>query len=159
MHDKVKIVIGLVTFLILVTFPFWVNMATGTDWGRPNKVIEEEIARLRADPGLPCALKQSEEERAAGAPNLAMVNQHMALLLEWRDEVVRDGDREVPKWWQDAAGKPRVVHGRTLKKSLTDGCLVCHTKKKPGEKKDKFCDVCHTYVEMDPYCWDCHVVP
>ncbi len=159
MNDKAKIIAGLVVFLALFTAPFWINIATGQDWSRPNRVVEEEIARLRQDPGLPCALKQTDEERAQGLPNIEMTNRHMALLLEWRDEVVRDGDRTIPEWWQDRNGNPIVVHGRPLKKSLSDGCLVCHTKKKPGESEDKFCDVCHTYVEMEPYCWDCHVVP
>ncbi len=159
MNDKIKIVIGLVSFLVLTSSPFWLNIATGTDWARPNEVVEQEVARLRADPGLPCALKQSDKERAQGRPNREMIDKHMALLLEWRDQVVRDGDREVPEWWQDAKGQGRVVRGRRLEKSLSGGCLVCHTKKKPGETEYKFCDACHTYVQIDPYCWDCHVVP
>jgi hypothetical protein len=37
--------------------------------------------------------------------------------------------------------------------SLSDTCLDCHS------KKDQFCDACHTYSAVDPYCWTCHVVP
>jgi hypothetical protein len=37
--------------------------------------------------------------------------------------------------------------------SLTGTCLDCHS------DKEKFCDACHTYSAVDPYCWDCHVIP
>ena len=32
-------------------------------------------------------------------------------------------------------------------------CLGCH------EDKTKFCDKCHTYASVNPYCWDCHTNP
>jgi hypothetical protein len=37
--------------------------------------------------------------------------------------------------------------------SLTRTCLDCHS------NKAEFCDRCHTYMAVDPYCWDCHVEP
>ena len=38
-------------------------------------------------------------------------------------------------------------------KSLTLECLSCHS------NKDKFCDECHEYLKVKPYCWDCHIIP
>ena len=32
-------------------------------------------------------------------------------------------------------------------------CMSCHA------NKDKFCDRCHDYLAVKPYCWDCHVEP
>ena len=37
--------------------------------------------------------------------------------------------------------------------SLTNTCLGCHS------NKAQFCDQCHNYLEVTPYCWDCHVDP
>ncbi|MBS1262121.1 MAG: hypothetical protein MAG453_01460 [Calditrichaeota bacterium] len=68
--------------------------------------------------------------------------EHMDLLNRWRDEYVRYGDRDFTDH-----------RGRTFEKSLTKTCLDCHA------NKDTFCDRCHNYMAVDPYCWDCHVVP
>jgi len=71
-----------------------------------------------------------------------MRTSHMKLLDDWRDESLRDGDRA-----------PVEVDGVKYEKSLMNGCLKCHTDKK------KFCDECHVYASVKPYCWDCHYVP
>ena len=67
---------------------------------------------------------------------------HMDLLDTWRDTVVREGVRT----YTSEAGKDYTM-------SLSDTCLGCHS------KKEQFCDACHTYSAVDPYCWSCHVVP
>ena len=58
------------------------------------------------------------------------------------DDVVRRGDR---------------VHvtpdGRRYEKSLTHTCLGCH------QSKANSCDRCHDYLDVKPYCWECHVDP
>ncbi|MFC1707854.1 sulfate reduction electron transfer complex DsrMKJOP subunit DsrJ [Planctomycetota bacterium] len=70
---------------------------------------------------------------------------HMDLLNDWREEVVRNGKR--------------YYHGKAawnkepFEMSLTRTCLGCHS------NKEQFCDACHNYLAVDPYCWDCHVVP
>jgi hypothetical protein len=71
-----------------------------------------------------------------------MRTSHMKLLDDWRDEVLRDGDRT-----------PIEVDGVKYEKSLMNGCMKCH------EDKKKFCDECHTYASVKPYCWDCHFLP
>jgi hypothetical protein len=67
---------------------------------------------------------------------------HMDLLNNWRDEVVREGKRIYIS-----------EDGSKYEMSLTLTCLRCH------DNKAKFCDQCHNYVGVDPYCWDCHVAP
>ncbi len=71
--------------------------------------------------------------------------EHMYLLDVWRDSVVRDADR-----------KYTGTNGETFNMSLSTGensCLGCH------EDKAKFCDSCHDYASVSPYCWDCHTNP
>jgi hypothetical protein len=68
---------------------------------------------------------------------------HMDLLNQWRDEVVRHDERVFVS----------PLDGVRYDKSLTRTCLGCHTNKKT------FCDACHTYMAVSPYCWDCHVAP
>jgi hypothetical protein len=71
-----------------------------------------------------------------------MTAYHMDLLNDWRDEVVRQGVRfEIN------------AQGVRYEKSLTNTCLGCH------ENKDQFCDKCHDYMGVEPYCWECHIVP
>ncbi len=76
-------------------------------------------------------------------PDADMRAEHMQLLNRWRDQVLRTGDRSFD-----------VKIGDTMyQKSLMNTCMQCHTSKK------KFCDRCHTYASVKPYCWDCHVAP
>jgi hypothetical protein len=65
---------------------------------------------------------------------------HVELLTDWRDSVVRDGSRT----YKSRDGKEYQI-------SLTGTCLGCH------QKKEDFCDRCHTYMKVSPKCWDCHV--
>jgi hypothetical protein len=70
---------------------------------------------------------------------------HMSLLNEWRTAVVRNADRIYV-----------AANGHSFNMSLSTGensCLGCH------EDKAKFCDACHTYTSVDPYCWECHTNP
>ena len=71
-----------------------------------------------------------------------MRESHMTMLDDWRNEVVRFGKRE----------KIHIA-GKEYEKSLQNGCMKCHTSKK------KFCDECHQYAAVKPYCWDCHIPP
>jgi hypothetical protein len=72
-------------------------------------------------------------------PAAEMRAEHMVLLRQWRDDVVRRGDR-----------KEIMIGGVPYKKSLTGSCMRCHT------GKEKFCDRCHTTLSSAPRCWDCH---
>ena len=68
---------------------------------------------------------------------------HMDLLDTWRDDVVRRGVREFTV----------EKTGEKVPMSLTLTCVNCHS------NKSQFCDACHTYMAVSPYCWDCHVAP
>ena len=71
-----------------------------------------------------------------------MRTHHMKVLDMWRNEVVRDGER-----YYTATG------GKVFDKSLQNTCMQCHS------NKSKFCDQCHNYMGVAPYCWDCHIAP
>lgn len=73
-------------------------------------------------------------------PTAYMKAEHMQLLDVWRDTVVRDGIRTYVN-----------EDGKAFNMSLSNTCLDCHS------NKEKFCDVCHNYASVDPYCWDCHI--
>ncbi len=123
MHDGGKIISGLIIFLVLVTFPFWFTFASGTPGYKP-------------DPQKPANEKTCIESKEY------MNAWHMDMLNQWRDAVVRDGQRMYIS-----------SDGKKYEMSLTNTCMKCHT------DKEKFCDQCHNYVGVSPYCWECHVEP
>jgi len=69
-----------------------------------------------------------------------MKAEHMQLLDIWRDSVVRRGERIYVS-----------PEGKEYAMSLTNTCLDCHS------NKADFCDRCHNYASVRPYCWDCHI--
>ena len=125
MRDRGRIVLGLLVFVILATFPIWYNLATGGSEPPEDPVIPPELA------GTDCV-----------RDGTAMKTEHMQLLMDWRDEVVRENDRVFT-----------AADGRRFHKSLSTTCMDCHA------NKDEFCDRCHDYLGVAPYCWDCHVEP
>ncbi len=124
MRDTGWIIIGLVIFVILVTYPIWYNAASGKAEYVPDLVYPAEATEC---------VKSTEYMRAS----------HMDLLDEWRDEVVREGDRIFV-----------AANGVAYDKSLVNTCMDCHT------SKEDFCDRCHNYMAVGtPLCWECHVAP
>ena len=75
-------------------------------------------------------------------PTAYMRSLHMDLLNNWRDEAVRSEDRTYVGFG-----------GKEYEKSLAGTCMNCHS------NKEEFCDRCHEYVGVEPYCWDCHAEP
>jgi hypothetical protein len=71
-----------------------------------------------------------------------MKTEHMLVLDIWRDTVVRSAKRVYVN-----------ESGKEFEMSLTNTCLDCHT------EKAEFCDKCHNYASVTPYCWDCHIDP
>jgi len=69
-----------------------------------------------------------------------MKAEHMQLLDVWRDSVVRRGERIYVS-----------PEGKEYTMSLSNTCLDCHS------NKADFCDRCHNYASVRPYCWDCHI--
>jgi len=43
--------------------------------------------------------------------------------------------------------------GKEYQKSISKTCIKCHP------NKADFCDQCHNYTAVKPYCWECHIEP
>lgn len=102
-------------------------------WYNPGK------AAKAPEPKLTPEAKEAErcvEDKAY------MTTSHQHLLDKWRQSAVRDGER----YYESDSGK-------IYYKSLQMTCMDCHS------NKDKFCDQCHNYLGVTPYCWDCHIEP
>jgi hypothetical protein len=90
-------------------------------------------------------LKLSEKAKAAKEcieDKSYMKAEHMQILDVWRDTVVRDAKRVYVN-----------SKGKEFEMSLSNTCLDCHV------EKAEFCDKCHNYASVTPYCWDCHIDP
>jgi hypothetical protein len=123
MNDMPKIIIGLVVFLMLIGFPIWYNVAND----RAGYVPELD----KPTKGDQC-VRDTEWMRT----------NHMDLLDEWRDLVVRDQQR-----FESNQVSPQ------MEMSLSNTCMDCHS------NMSAFCDRCHDYMGVQPYCWDCHIEP
>ncbi|MBC8200176.1 MAG: sulfate reduction electron transfer complex DsrMKJOP subunit DsrJ [Desulfobacterales bacterium] len=78
-------------------------------------------------------------------PKEYMKAEHMQILDIWRDGVVREANRVYIS-----------ETGKKFNMSLStgdDSCMGCHS------NKADFCDKCHDYASVTPYCWDCHIEP
>ena len=92
---------------------------------------------------LPLPEKPTNGARQCVAATETMRTSHMVMLNTWRDDIVRTGGTRQGK----------TEDGTEYVRSLQKGCMKCHTSKK------KFCDECHNYAAVKPYCWDCHIQP
>jgi hypothetical protein len=122
-YDGGKIIPGLIVFLGLVCLPILYNMSNGAAEAKPELVKPA---------GMSACIEDSEYMRRA----------HMDLLVDWRETVVRTGERI----YTSTSGEKWVM-------SLSGTCLDCH------ENKQEFCNRCHDYMGVKPYCWDCHIEP
>jgi len=122
MNDRGKIITGLIIFIAIATLPFWYNMGKAAP-------APEPILTAKAKAAKEC-VRSTEYMRA----------EHMQLLDQWRDTVVRNADRI----YVNEKGKAYTM-------SLSNTCLDCHS------NKAEFCDRCHDYASARPYCWDCHI--
>lgn len=95
------------------------------------------------DPKIDTPVIQAMTDKKCIEPKETMKTTHMKILDEWRNDVVRgDYNRQMT-----------TADGRVFEKSLQNGCMKCHS------NKTKFCDQCHNYMEVKPFCWDCHIAP
>jgi hypothetical protein len=129
MYDVWKIITGLIIFVVLFTSPIWLNLFSTSSKIKPELVYPKDA-------------KQCVEDKDY------MNHYHMDILNEWRDKVVRNNKRYLVK-----NGVPITYNGERLEMSLSLACMKCH------ENKQQFCDQCHNYLDVKPYCWDCHVEP
>ncbi|MGD0872139.1 MAG: sulfate reduction electron transfer complex DsrMKJOP subunit DsrJ [Bryobacteraceae bacterium] len=120
MSERAIIAAGIALFLAGAGFPFWRNAV--------------ELPR-------PLELRLPQGQRECVRPVAYMRTSHGDLLEDWRDRVVRSGERFFT-----------APDGRVRELSLVRTCLDCH-------EKAGFCDRCHQYVAVAPDCWNCHVDP
>ncbi|MHB1130883.1 MAG: sulfate reduction electron transfer complex DsrMKJOP subunit DsrJ [Chloroflexota bacterium] len=124
MYDSKYVVAGLSLFVgVFLGFSIF---AIGT--GSTNK--------------LPQPVLPKDETQCVESTEFMRAN-HMQMLVEWREEVVRNNDRVYVS----------RLSGKQFEKSLTNTCMSCH------ENKQEFCDTCHSSAGVSPNCWDCHNVP
>jgi hypothetical protein len=132
LYDVGKIFIGILVFAAIAAFPFYYNI------GRVNAKPEPKFDT----PAIQEWEKQYGKKECVESKEF-MRAEHMQLLNNWRDSVVR----------QDNRGYLSSTSHKRFNMSLQNGCMNCHSNKK------KFCDECHTYMSVTPYCWDCHIQP
>ena len=130
-YDGKNILIGLVIFIVLVTFPVWFNHGKAAPAPEPKldtPVISQMVHKQ-------CVLPKGE-----------MITGHMKLLNEWRTQVVRDNMRMYV-----------ASDGKTYEMSLQNECMKCHSNK--SQFCDKCHDYAGLEHGSDPYCWNCHIAP
>ncbi len=132
LYDGGKIIIGLLVFVAFATFPFYFNI------GKVNAKPDPKTDT----PAIQEWVKQNGKKECVESKEYMRL-EHMQLLNQWRDSVVRDYNR----------GYISDSNHKRFDMSLQNGCMKCHSNKK------KFCDDCHTYMSVVPYCWDCHIQP
>jgi len=124
MYDGGKIIPGLVVFVALALAPMLLGATLGQGATKPQLTLP------------------ADEKSCIESTDYMRAN-HMQLLVAWRDQVVRDGQRTYV-----------ASDGKEYEMSLTGTCIQqCHT------KKSEFCDRCHDYASVSLNCWSCHVVP
>lgn len=99
----------------------------------------DKWAAKTPEPELTAKAKEAKE---CVEPKSYIRNQHMKLLDEWRNDAIRKANRI----YKSSTGKIYDI-------SLQNTCMECHS------NKSKFCDQCHNYAGVAPYCWDCHIEP
>lgn len=141
MYDSGKIITGIAIFVVLFTFPFWFAM------GKAAPAPESNL-------NTP-AINQLTEKKCIEDTEYMREN-HMKILNDWRETVVRDGN-----------GIYVAKDGTEYEMSLQNTCLECHADTEdlitssPTEdlltEDAGFCFECHDYASVDPDCWECHL--
>lgn len=160
MNDKPRIIAGLVVFIALALFPVWYGLG-GMASGYPTDKDDLELDLPdRADQ----VLFATDADYHCIEDLEFMRANHMDTLNNWRNAVVRDGQK---LYTSQAYGVPYEM-------SLTHTCMRCH------KSRQAFCAKCHEYAgvksfgRLDPsmapppgqaepqeeygvMCWNCHL--
>lgn len=118
MYNAKYIIPALILFVLAVTSPFWLNCGqekyeypkVALPQGEGMEECIEDVAYMRAN--------------------------HMKLLIEWRDQALREGNTVYV-----------ATNGKKWDISLQNTCMACHA------NYTEFCEKCHTQNSVDPYCW------
>jgi hypothetical protein len=102
-----------------------------------NIFINAGKAQVAPEPVL---TERAKAAKACVRSTEYMKAEHMKVLDVWRHAVVRNAERIYVN-----------SKGQAFAMSLSNTCLDCHS------NKTEFCDRCHDYASVRPYCWDCHI--
>lgn len=127
MRDSRYIIAGLIIFVVLFSFPFWSNVGKAATV--PNPSLDTP------------AIQKLSQKQCVEATEYMRAD-HMKLLEDWRNQVVREGKRIYI-----------ASDGKQYEMSLEKTCFECHS------NKAQFCDQCHNYLDVQPDCWTCHIEP
>jgi hypothetical protein len=127
LYNLGKIAAGILIFVCLITFLLWYGKGKTS----PQPALSLDTL----------AIAQLKEKRCV-EDTVFMRASHMKLLVNWRDGVVREGNRLYT-----------AKNGKVYEMSLSGTCLKCHS------NKQQFCDRCHNYVAAKPNCFSCHNIP
>lgn len=130
-YDKKNILVGLMIFIGLATFPLWFNHLKAA----PPPEIKLDTPVIEKMAQKQCILPKEE-----------MRTGHMQLLNDWRTEVVRNGKRMYV-----------AADGKTYEMSLQNECMRCHSNK--SQFCDSCHNYAGLKTGSTPYCWTCHVAP
>lgn len=167
MNKKGGILLGLLIFVVIVASPILYNK---------GKAKAAPVINLNT----PVIQQLSDKECVEPADY--MRQNHMQLLLQWRDAKVRDGQTV----YINSKGKAYDI-------SLEGTCLKCHndrptstsaisdvaksnvpasnvaksnvsapnaaTTNLTSDGNNEFCFSCHNYASVKPNCWNCHADP
>ena len=131
MYDGKNILIGLIIFIGLATFPIWFNHGK---------------AAPPPEPKLDTPVIQMMGQKQCVLPKEEMRTGHMQLLNDWRTEVVRNGKRLYV-----------AADGKSYEMSLQNECIRCHSNK--SQFCDTCHTYAGLKLDSTPYCWTCHVAP
>ena len=123
MYNAKAVIIGIVIFIVIFSSPFWLGWI-GADYTKTGVVLPEEDKTC---------IESTEFMRA----------NHMRLLDEWRDQALREENREYVS----------SINSKRWAISLQNTCMKCHT------NYAAFCERCHVANSVYPYCWTCHITP
>lgn len=99
MYDSGKVIVGIIIFVGMFTFPLWYGVVTKASVEPPK-------------------LEKPAKGKECVEPTAFMRSSHMELLDTWRLDVVREGKRV----WTSSTGKKYNM-------SLQNTCLDCHKSK------------------------------
>lgn len=147
MNRKGGFLLGLLIFVVIITSPILYSL--GKEKASPEVNLNTPVIQQ-------LSVKECIESKEYMREN------HMQLLLEWRDSAVRDGESV----YINSKGKAYEI-------SIQNTCLECHndtptstvinntniTPPTVNADSNQFCFSCHDYAAVEPNCWSCHSDP
>ncbi len=130
-YDGKYILVGLVIFIVLATFPMWFSHGT---------------AGPVPDPKLDTPVISQMLQKQCVLPKQEMIPGHMQLLNDWRTQTVRNEKRMYV-----------AADGKTYEMSLQNECMKCHSNK--AQFCDQCHNYAGLQQDVTPYCWNCHIAP